>query len=85
MPWYEHALHILHGTDLIIVVSLQKDSNAAYFYIHRQSINSLRVVYHFANHARKRIPYYVATSVRSGNQILAAATQGDCPTVVVTK
>jgi hypothetical protein len=88
-PSYEHALRSLHSVDFINVIPLQKNSNAAYFYIRRQSTNLLRVVHYLANHMKKRIPSYVTdydeTHVCSGNQILAAAMRGDCLTVVATK
>jgi hypothetical protein len=46
-------------------------------------------VHYLVNHVKKRIPGYIPyhseSNICSGNQILAIATQRDCPTVVATK
>jgi hypothetical protein len=73
-PWYQHALHTLHGNDFINVSPLQNDSQAALHYIQKQLINPLRIVHYLRMHMEKRlpgyIPYYDETQVCDGDQIL---------------
>jgi hypothetical protein len=63
----------LHGHDFLNVAPLQKDSKAAYFYIQKQLIHPLRVVYYLADHVKQRIPGHIPydeeNSGCSGNQI----------------
>jgi hypothetical protein len=88
-PWHEHALHTLHPNNFINVTPLQQDSRAAWLYIQRQLINPLRVVHYFTNHVQKiipgYIPYYGEYIISSRDQILLAARQEDCPSIVSNK